>query len=167
MQIFRKKIQNWRIALGLQLWTGFKLQKESVNFALSMKIRNNLWIISFKIPSSVESIWFNLLELSWLNLALIFPPSWTHSTLSLTSSSLTSKNPISCSTIYGQAGTQTTATRRTGYRRTARLFNIYHLLPLDATTYRGFLCHCIIELVSSRLQNWIEFSSSFFTGSTC
>ena len=71
----------------------------------------------------------------------------------LSLSSLTSKTPISCSTIYGQAGTQTTATRRTGYRRTARLFNIYHLLPLDATTYRGFLCHCIIELVSSRLQN--------------
>ena len=84
-------------------------------------------------------------------------PSWTQSTIvSLTSSSLTSKTPMSCSTIYGQAGTQTTATRRTGYRRTARLFNIYHLLPLDATTYKVFLCHCIIELVSSRLQNWID-----------
>ena len=86
-------------------------------------------------------------------------PSWTHSNLSLTLSSLTSKTLISCSTIYRKAGSQTTVIRRNG-RRTARLFNIYHLLPLDATTYKVFFCHCIIELIGSFMTSkfyWLAF----------
>ena len=152
-----------------------------------------LFLISFSSFLKLILLLLQLIhcfKLNWL-------PSWTYLTPSLNWSSLTSKNLISCSTNYGQAGSQTTESRWLGGHRTARLIDINHLLTLDATTYKIFFCHCIICRLKKNIASFFFFTlssqvlpvnfssfcifilhrfyliaflllvSSFFTGSTC